>query len=268
MRNVIRTKVKEPSARAARTYSVPALDKGIDIIELLAGEKNGLLISEIAYRLKRSMSEIFRIVVTLERRDWLQKDRESSRYGVTYRMMELAHRGTPAQAMSLVAAPVLSQLSRQIEQSCHIVVPAGGHGLVVLRQENAGHPGGFAMRLGAVVDLLASCGGHVLLAFMETVDREILLQRLPTPWPMRKAELLRRLVRVRKQGFEMQPSHISASVTEISYPIHARDAKVVAALTVPYLRPNGKASPMSIAQMRAAIAEAAQRISHTLATIR
>ena len=261
-----RDKVKEPTARAARTYSVPALDKGIDIIELLAGERNGLLISEIAYRLKRSISEIFRIVITLEQRDWLQKDRESSRYGITYRMMELAHRGTPAQAMSLVAAPVLSQLSRQIEQSCHIVVPAGGHGLVVLRQENAGHPGGFAMRLGAVVDLLASCGGHVLLAFMEPAELEIHFRQVPTPWPMRKAELLRRLARVRKQGYEMQRSHLSASVTEISYPIHGRDARVVAALTVPYLPPNGRSS--SLAQMRGSIAEAAQQISSTLAAIR
>src|SRR6478736_2314687 len=95
-------------------YTAPALEKGIDIVELLAGEQSGLTISEIAFRLERSLSEIFRIAVVMERRQWLQKDPESARYSVTYRMLELAHRGTPAQAMSLAAAPVMSQLSHDI----------------------------------------------------------------------------------------------------------------------------------------------------------
>src|SRR6478735_3683901 len=109
---------KQVTQRGARRmdYSVPALEKGIDIIELLAGEQNGLTISEIAFRLKRQLSEIFRVVVVMERRQWLQKDLENARYSVTYRLLELAHRGTPAQAMSLVAAPVMSLLSREINQ--------------------------------------------------------------------------------------------------------------------------------------------------------
>lgn len=246
---------------------MPALDKGIDIIELLAGEKNGLLISEIAFRLRRSMSELFRIVIALEQRQWVQKDRESSRYGITYRLMELAHRGTPAEAMSLVAAPVLSQLSREIDQSCHIVVPAGAHGLVAVRQENAGNTGGFTIRLGAVVDLLSSSAGHLLLANMDPTDQAKVFRQITAPWPMKKADLVRRLARVREQGFALQPSLVTSAVTEISYPIHARAAKVVGALTVHHLRSNAKSS-MGIPQIRACMEQAAKRISTTLATIR
>src|SRR6185295_14326991 len=110
---------KPTTPRTARQdYSAPALEKGIEIFELLAGEQSGLTISEIAYRLGRSISELFRIIMVLERRQWLQKDPESARYTVTYRVLELAHRGTPAQAMSLVAAPLMSELSLQIQQSC------------------------------------------------------------------------------------------------------------------------------------------------------
>src|SRR5689334_14228613 len=124
-------------------YTAPALEKGIDIIELLAAEQSGLTISEIAFRLRRSLSEIFRVAVVMERRQWLQKDPESARYTVTYRMLELAHRGTPAQAMSLVAASVTSQLSHYTNQSCHRVVSSSGHGLVILRQDYAASTAGF-----------------------------------------------------------------------------------------------------------------------------
>ena len=75
----------------ARDYSAPALEKGIDIIELLADSESALPISEIALRLKRRMSELFRIIVVMERRGWLQKDPETARYSVSYHVLKLAH---------------------------------------------------------------------------------------------------------------------------------------------------------------------------------
>jgi DNA-binding IclR family transcriptional regulator len=253
---------------ARRNYSAPALEKGIDIIELLAGEQAGLTISEIAVRLKRSLSEIFRITVVMERRQWLQRDVENARYTVTYRILELAHRGTPAQAMSLVAAPVMNHLSRDIEQSCHLVVPAGGHGLVILRQESVGHPGGFSMRVGAVVNLIASSAGHVLLAFADADARESIFRIIPTPWPMRKDMLERKLARVRSNGFELLPSNIAAGVTDISYPIHARNGKVVAALTVPYVKAAKGTRSLTVEQTQRQLERTAREISESLVLIR
>jgi len=261
---------KPSSRRLARRldYSAPALEKGIDIIELLAGEQNGLTISEIAFRLKRSLGEIFRVAVVMERRHWLQKDPESARYSVTYRLLELAHRGTPAQAMSLVAAPVMSQLSHDIQQSCHLVVPAGGHGLVIIRQENAATAGGFSMRLGAVVDLIATSPGHVLLAFADADARESILRLIPTPWPIGRKALDRKLARARLTGFELLPSTLAAGVTDISYPIHARDGKVVAALTVPFLNMAGAKQKLKLEKARGPLERAARQISQSLVLIR
>ena len=263
----VRQKTTAPRA-ARQDYSAPALEKGIEIFELLAGEQGGLTISEIAYRLRRSISELFRIVMVLERKRWLQKDPESARYSVTYRVLELAHRGTPAQAMSLVAAPLMSELSLQIHQSCHLVVPAGGHGLVILRQENVSHPGGFAMRLGAVVDLIGTCAGRVLLAFSEAEARDDVLRLVPQPRSMRKQEVQKRLERVRRQGYELSASPVAAGVTDVSYPIHARDEKVVAALSVPYMSPPGRNGQMTIEQVQGRLAQTARQISQSLVLIR
>ena len=57
----------------------------------------GLTISEIAQRLGRSISEIFRVVIVMENRRWLRKEPGSDRYSVTYRMLDVAFRDTPAQ---------------------------------------------------------------------------------------------------------------------------------------------------------------------------
>ena len=113
------------------------------------------------------MSELFRIIVVLEQRQWLQKDPESSRYSVSYHVLKLAHRGTPARSLTLAAAPVMHELSTRMNQSCHLVVRSGTQGLVILRHENLKRHANLSVRLGAVINLMSSCSGHVLLAHME-----------------------------------------------------------------------------------------------------
>jgi DNA-binding IclR family transcriptional regulator len=258
------TKRRPSKSPARRSYSAPALEKGMDIIELLATAESGLSVSEISQRLKRRMSELFRIIVVMEQRRWLQKDPETSRYSVTYHVLKLAHRGTPAQTLSSAAAPAMQELSTQINQSCHLVVRSGTQGLVILRQENQKRHANLSVRTGAVIELISSCSGHVLLAHLEPAQRDHLLRSLPRPRNLPLAKLLATLERVRKRGFETHASPITPGVTDISYPIRGFDGSVMAALTIPYLHALDDSLPASVDQTRRLLSEAARRISRTL----
>jgi DNA-binding IclR family transcriptional regulator len=252
------------ASAASRRYSAPALEKGIDIIEALADAESGLTISEISQRLGRPMSELFRIIIVMERRGWLQKDPESSRYSVTYHVLELAHRGTPSQSLTLAAAPVMHELSGRINQSCHLVVRSHDQGLVVLRQENPKRHANLSVRMGATIALASSCSGQVLLAHLDEADRDGILAMLPrsSEWP--RAKLLKYLERIRKQGYQVQPSPITAGVTDVSYPVRGFDGKAMAALTVPYLHALDDSLPTTVEQTRKLVEDAARRISRAL----
>ena len=254
--------------RLRTTYSAPALEKAFNVVELLATEKQGLLVSEIAAGIGLSVSEIFRIIVVMERRGWLQKDIETSRYSVAYHLLKLAHRGTPAQTLSLAAAPVMHELSTRINQSCHLVVRSGMQGLVVLRQENQRRHANLSVRLGAVIELADSCSGHVLLAHLEPDARTALLGSLPRPRGVTRSRLDAIIERIRKRGFELQKSPLTAGVTDISYPIRGFDGHVVAALTVPYLHAFDDSLPTSVEQTRKLLEDAARRISRSLGWVR
>lgn len=248
-----------------RSYSAPALEKGIDIIELLADTESGLTVSEISLRLKRRMSELFRIIVVMERRQWLHKDPASSRYSVTYHVLQLAHRGTPAQSLTLAAAPVMHELSGRINQSCHLVVRSDTRGLVILRQENPTRHANLSVRVGANIALESSCSGHLLLAHMEPADRAAVLRSAPRrSKALQRARLDRNLNAIRRRGFEVQRSTMTAGVTDISYPIRGFDGKVVAALTVPYLHALDGSLPTTVEQTRKLLEEASRRISRSL----
>jgi DNA-binding IclR family transcriptional regulator len=108
-----------------------------------------------------------------------------------------------------------------------VVVRNEDKGLVILRQENPGITG-FAVRLGAEVDLVAGCSGHVLLAF----GREGLPQGLA---PERRAKLEKAIAQVREQGYERLPSARTRGVIDISCPIFGFGGHAVAAFTIPFL---------------------------------
>lgn len=236
----------------------------MDIIELLADAESGLSVSEISQRLKRRMSELFRIIVVMERRHWLQKDPETSRYSVTYHVLKLAHRGTPTQTLSSAAAPAMQELSTQINQSCHLVVLSGTQGLVILRQENQKRHANLSVRVGAIIELVSSCSGHVLLAHLDPAAREKMVRQIPRPRGMSISKVEAALEKVRKRGYEIHPSPITAGVTDIGYPVRGFDGKVVAALTIPYLHVLDNSLPTSVNETRRLIDEAARRISQSL----
>jgi DNA-binding IclR family transcriptional regulator len=254
-----RVKMKSPPS-----YAAPALEKGMDIVELLAAEPSGLTISDIAVRLGRSTGEVFRMIVAMQKRQWLHKNPETDRFSVTYRVLELAHRGTSSQAMTQAATPVMHDLANSIDQSCHLVVRSGGNGIVIRRQENPSPQGGFAMRLGAVIDLLTSGSGHVLLAFCTPQELAATLKRLPKPMREPSPPLQSILDRVRKQGYEMQPSAKMVGVTDISYPVFGYEGEALAALTVPYLKVIDNSLPTDPEQTRLLLKQAAQKVSAAL----
>jgi len=251
----------DTNSASPRVYSAPALEKAIDIIELLAREPNGLTVSVIATRLARSISELFRVIVVLDRRGWLHKDPGSDRYRVTYKLLETAHRATPAQELTHVAAPLMQALSAIAVQSCHLVVVNGTSGLIILRQESPG-PTGFAVRLGTSIALATNCSGHVLLAFMADDARSAILKE--TVDPATHAALDAPLAAIRERGYESIRSARMGGVSDISCPIFGFDGHVVAALTIPFLEVIDETPHISADEALVALKRTATQISQAL----
>ena len=66
-------------------YSVPALEKGLDILEALSASSQPQSLSGLAHLLERNSNEIFRMLNLLERRNYVLRD-ESGGYRLSLRM--------------------------------------------------------------------------------------------------------------------------------------------------------------------------------------
>ncbi len=103
-------------------YPTPALEKGLDILELFASEPAGLTKSEVARRLDRTVSEIFRMLVCLEERGYISQAPEGERYHLTLHLFRLVQEHPPIKRMITEALPIMQQVAHDLNQSCHLGV--------------------------------------------------------------------------------------------------------------------------------------------------
>lgn len=226
-------------------YTAPALDKGLDILELLADHREPLTTGQIADRLNRSKGEIFRMVVALERRRYIIRDETSEGFLIGYRMFELAMKTPPTRNLVATAMPHISAVAHALDQSCHLAVLSDTQIVVIARVEAPGELG-FAVRLGYRRRVDHSTSGRVLAAFASPADKQRLISRLAVAYPdFDRTGFEARLNHIGKLGYEKGPSRSVRGVTDLGAPIIGETGWAVAALTVPFILRDGDHAGLS-----------------------
>ncbi len=215
-------------------YNAPALDKGLDIIETLAEAGESLTQGEIAKRLDRSVSEIFRMLVVLRRRGLIALDETSDRYYLTTRLFELAHRIPIVKRLTVAASPVMQRLATQTNQSCHLAVRSADSIVIVGQVDNPGN-NVLSVRMGARIEIWRTSSGRVILAHSDPEEREKAIASIRHPDKISARQLRGELDQIAGQGYEQLHSLVVKGIENISAPILGFDGFAVAALTIPYM---------------------------------
>jgi DNA-binding IclR family transcriptional regulator len=251
----------EDERSEAPRYRAPALEKGLDILELLATAPRPMAVAAIVQRLGRSTGELFRMIQVLEYRGFIEQAPDSDGYRLTGKLFALGLDQPQVKTLIEIALPVMRQLSRNIGQSCHLALPFNGQIIVVARMESSEQIG-FSVRVGYSKALQLTVSGMILYAFQTDTIRlqwERLFQ--PPPKKTELAEFRHRAEEVRLRGYEKAASEFVAGITDISAPI-MRGELAAAALTVPFVH----STPLVMSEQDAAtcIKAAAKEISSEL----
>jgi DNA-binding IclR family transcriptional regulator len=217
-------------------YRAPALDKGLDILELLAGIDGGLTQAEIAKRMGRNANEFYRMLDRLVRRGYVTR-LDGDRYSLTLKLFGLAQLHAPVRRLASYATPLMRALAEESRQANHVVVFDRGAAVVVAQQEAPGYFG-ISLRVGAHMGLFNTGSGHVLLAFRPRDERAMMIREYEGAHegPAEQSpEFFARLDQIRDRGYEMMPSAQTAGVVNLSVPIMGADGNAIAALTIPYI---------------------------------
>lgn len=227
-------KKKDLHLNKTSNYATPALEKGLDILELLARQSTGLTKSQLARELNRTVSEIFRMLVCLERRGYIAQLGDD-RYALTLKIFRLAQEHPPAERLIAEALPIMKRLTHETQQSCHLGV-LDDEQVVILAQVNAPTSIGFYVKLGSTVNLIESASGYVILANQLPEEQDRIIAELVKRNRKLPRDFAAHLERIRKDGYEKRASYLVEGVTNISFPVFGERRTSVGALTIPYIQ--------------------------------
>lgn len=229
----------------ATSYPVPALEKGLDLLEFLSAQGVPQSLADLARGLGRSTSEIFRMANCLERRGYIGRD--DGRYRLTLKLHQLAHTHSPVEQILRAADRPLRELARELRESVHLSVLSDDR-LVVLAQVESPDPRRLSIEVGGRFPPEKTCSGRLLLAYDETFKTS-------------DRALARRLAEIRRRGISRADSESIVGVKDVAVLVGSPRTRTAAAICVPSLGLLTRRRPGNI---EGALKRCAQRVNRAL----
>ena len=216
-----------------RKYRAPALEKGLDVLELLSSQGEAMTPSQMSVTLGRSVSELFRMIQVLEFRGYIEQS--SDGYRLTNRLFTLGMTQAPIKSLVDVAMPAMRDLASGTMQSCHLVVPSGDQIVVVARIESPGDLG-YSVRIGYRRNLIEATSGLLLYGCASPATKQVLRERLSARFGQQKTNRFVKLAEAAGvQGHVERDSDFVKGVTDLVAPIMGADG-VIATLITPFIQ--------------------------------
>ena len=244
---------KNPPERTERRYRAPALDKGLEILEYLSGQRMPLTQLEIAEGLRRSSGEIYRMLLCLEERGYLAREAESGKFRLTLRLYELGHSHSPTMLLRRAARMPMEALAEKIGQACHLSVPYG-ISLLVLMECMPSRRICLAVGEGTVLPMTLTTSGKLMLSRMDGQSAKALLENDAEYGAMSEAKrraFLRQLEAVRGTELLKTESGLRNGITDIAIPVGVEGTDAFAVLAISCL-PDTDEKPACAALRRCA----------------
>jgi DNA-binding IclR family transcriptional regulator len=250
----------------APATSVPALERGLDVLELLSTEPAGLGISDLSAALALPKNAAFRIAHTLVARGYLLRDEATKRFRLSTKMLTVGQPRTGDVSLVEMALGPMRSLRDQTKETVQLGLEIGDEG-VIIEQVAGLHPLRIAVDPGLRFPLHNNAPGKVLLAFQPREERSETVTRLKLVRSTGRtitssADLLKECEHVVAQGFGTDYGEADEGIHCVAAPIVERRGLLVAVLWVsaPARRMPRDSFPTVARLVKAAAADISRRI--------
>lgn len=211
-----------------------AVDRALNILELVVQRTEGMTNSELSRRLDIPKSSASYLLRTLEQRGYLRRDAETQRYRIGVKAAGLAHGMREFVDLRQAASPVLQQLVERTRLTAHLAILDHGRAVYIDRAEN---PGFLRINtwIGRDLEVHTTAVGKVLMARKPESEVRRTLKEAgmakKTPRSITSAEeYLEELSRVRARGYAVDNEENSAGVRCVAAPVFGASGEILAAI--------------------------------------
>ncbi len=230
------SRAKTEAANGDSALQVPALQRGLAMLEILAGLPDGATLSELGAQLGISMASIFRLAGGLEELGYVRRDEKTKRYSVTQKLLLLGQPHSGRRSLVecsiepmrrvLTATGETTQLCCLADASC-----------VILEQLPALHPFKYIVDLGSRVPIHCCAPGKAILAFLpddalDAVLAALKFERHTAHTITSRKALLVELERIRACGYALDRGEHFDGIHCVAAPLLDRHGHTIAAITI------------------------------------
>ncbi|XPF94540.1 IclR family transcriptional regulator [Colwellia sp. RE-S-Sl-9] len=222
------------SEEKSNKYAVPALDKGMDVLEFLASKAMPLSQTEIAHGINRSANEIYRVLIGLENRGYLVRDEISGKYSVSLKLYSLSRKISPIDQLRETAIPIMDDFSAQSGHAAHLSILYQSKVMVVIHSRSHA-PISLSIAEGTLFNTVDTTSGRVLLANSNEAVKNLIYERDDTYQKMSsndKKQLEQELQDILVNGHCFRKSLLTDGVTDCASIIGHPEGAVIAVLAV------------------------------------
>ena len=205
------------------------------VMEALADEKQ-LGVSELAARLGIHKSTVYRFLSSLQQLGYVRQNAETEKYGLSYKILDLAGRILSNIDVRQAARPIMEQISDKTRETVHLATLEKAD-VIYIDKIDSSQPLRMHSYIGQKIPIHASALGKVLLAWgpghlLENLLKKGKLKHF-TDTSITEPEALRKEIRkIRKLGYAEDREESVPGVRCLAAPIRSREGSVAAALSI------------------------------------
>ncbi|WP_406622525.1 IclR family transcriptional regulator [Acidovorax sp. SDU_ACID1] len=248
-----------PTETGADKYMVPALERGLRLLQEFGRDSRTLGAPELARRLELPRATVFRMLNTLESMGFLERAGGEYRLGMA--VLRLGFEYLSSLELTELGQPVITRLCDEIRYPCNIVV-RDKRSIVYVAKVTPPTPLTSSVRVGTRLPAHGTVFGRVLLCDMSLAELRLLypeehLEAFSANTPATTLALFNLIEADRERGYVAGEGFYEASISTIAAPVRDHTGRIVAALgsTISASSLDGARADELIAHVRAAADE-------------
>lgn len=215
---------------------VKSVSRALDIITLVSSKRDGLGVTEIANQIDINKSSVYRILSTMAQYGYIEQDRETGRYKLGYKFLEVSSKLLESIDLRTEAKPYLQELENETNEVIHLVVYDQGE-VVYIEKLEGNETLRMHSKVGKRAPMHCTSVGKAILAHLPSSVVLDILERKGMPIHTDKTitnqdDFLKELIQVKQKGYALDLEENEWGIICIAVPIFDHSGKVAAAVSI------------------------------------
>ena len=217
-------------------YRAQVLERTFAILDVLAESSEDMSLTDMHKKSNLNKSTFYRLLRTLERYRFAEKDPGTKKYRLGSRFLELGVRTVARFELVTVGRPYLEKLSRETGETAHLGILSDGE-VVSIAVVDGRHALRMSVTVGGRAPAYCSALGKVILALRPEQDVDLIVRKhglkaRTRRTITRRSELKFELAEIRTRGFAIDEEELEEGLKCVAAPVQDYSGKVVAAVSI------------------------------------